>query len=121
MTAIIQTSNYNKGLQNCLIKHLRILEYNIHSSRDAVFNHSINQKIRFVMWIIKILKSNKNICYDLLIIMIETEIIILKRRLDDAIIERQGVKLFDSLQHLERLRKIVTRTHRKGFNDILFY
>ena len=53
--------------------------------------------------------------------MIETEIIILKRRLDDAIIERQSDKLFDSLQHLEWLRKIVTTTHRKGFNDILFY
>jgi hypothetical protein len=63
----------------------------------------------------------KNIPYDELTIMIDTEIIVYKRRLERARTRPMTDKAIDAIQHLEWVRNIIVSTHRKGFNDILFY
>jgi hypothetical protein len=50
--------------------------------------------------------------------MIDTEIIVYKRRLERARTRQMIVKAFDAIQHLEWLRNVIVSTHRKGFNDI---
>ena len=120
MTAVL-ISNYNKHLQDCLSKYLKVFENDIHSSDNPVYNAIINRKLKFIKWILKAIKSNENIQYEMLIIMIDTEIILYKRRLGRARTRPMTDKAFDTIQHLEWLRNVLKSTHRNGFTAMIFY
>jgi hypothetical protein len=121
MAAAIQVFNYNNALQNCLTKHLKIFENDIHTSHNPIYIQIFKRKINFIKWILKAIKSNENIPYDELTIMIDTEIIVYKRRLERARTRPLTDKAIDAIQHLEWIRNVIVSTHGKGFNDILFY
>ena len=57
----------------------------------------------------------------MLLIMIDTEIILYRRKLSEAKTRSLTNKAFDAIEHLEWLRNIVSSTHRSGFNDLLCY
>ena len=118
MTAVL-ICNYNKYLQDCLTKYLKTFENDIHSSHNPIYNAIINRKLKFIKWILKAIKSNENIPHEMLIIMVDTEIILYKRRLGRARTRPVTDKIFDAIQHLEWLRNLLTSTYRRGFNDIL--
>ena len=46
MTAV-QGFDYNKFLQECLIKHLKILQKDIHPSHNPVYDGIIKRKIQY--------------------------------------------------------------------------
>jgi hypothetical protein len=69
--------------------------------------------------VLKEIKSNEKISYETLINMVDTEIIIYKRKLQRASTRPMTFKAFDAIQHLEWLRALLSSTHRRGFNDIL--
>ena len=120
-TTAIKNPNYNKNLENCLTKYLKVFKREVSPSHNPVYNSSIIKKVSFVKWILNTIKSNEIIPYETLIVMIDTEIIIYKRRLEKA---RTGLltdKTYDAIQHLQWLRSLLTSTHRKGFNEILVY
>ena len=117
----VETSNYNKNLQNCLTNHLKIFEKEISPLHNPVYNSSINTKISFVKWILKTIKSDEKIPYETLVVMIDTEIIIYKTRLEKAKTRLITDKTYDAIQHLEWLRNLLASTHRSGFNEILLY
>ena len=51
--AAVQVFDYNKSLQDCLTKHLKIFEKDIHPSHNPVYNGIIKRKIRFIKWVLK--------------------------------------------------------------------
>ena len=57
----------------------------------------------------------------MLLIMIDTEIILYKRKLSQARTRTVTNKVFYAIGNLEWLRNIISTTHRSGFNDLLYY
>ena len=55
------------------------------------------------------------------LLMIDTEIIVYKRRLERARTRPMTDKAIDAIQHLEWIRNVIVSIHRRGFNDIMFY
>ena len=82
MRAAMQAFDYTKRLQECLTKHLKIFEKDIHPSHNTVYNAIIKRKIKFIKWILKAIKSYPDIEFELLITMIDSEIIICKDKLE---------------------------------------
>ena len=57
MTAAVQVSNYNKNLQECLNKHLKIFEKDMSPLHNPVYNAIIKRKIKFIKWILKTIET----------------------------------------------------------------
>ena len=120
MTEVQTTTDYyNRHLQDCLNKYLKAFESDILHSDNPLNNGIIRRKIKFIKWILKEIKINEKISYETLITMVDTEIIIYKRKLQRASTRPTTFKVFDTIQNLEWLRNLLTSTHRRGFNDIL--
>jgi hypothetical protein len=117
VTAAQSNDYYNRHLQDCLTKYLKAFESDILHSDNPLQN--IKRKIKFIKWVLKEIKSNEKISYETLIIMVDTEIIIYKRKLQRASTRPMTFKVFDAIQHLEWLRTLLSSTRRRGFNDIL--
>jgi len=120
-TTALKITTYNKNLENCLTKYMKVFKREVSPSRNPVYNSSITKKVSFVKWILKTIKSNEIIPYETLIVMIDTEIIVYKRRLEKSSTKLLADRTHDAIQHLQWLRSLLTSTHRKGFNEILVY
>ena len=119
MTAV-QAFDYTKGLEECLNKHLKIFEKDIHPSHNPIYNAIIKRKIKFIKWILKAIETYPDIEFQILVTMIDNEIIIYKEKLNHARTRPATDKAFDAIQHLEWLRNVLKSTHRNGFTDMVF-
>ena len=119
--AAIQIPDYNKGLQECLTKHLKIFEKDIHPSHNPVYSGMVKRKIKFIKWILKEIKSYPDVPFEALVTMIDSEIIDYKDKLHRARTRPTTDKAFDTIQHLEWLRNVLKSTHRNGFTGMIFY
>ena len=120
MTAV-QAFDYTKALQECLTKHLKIFENDIHPSHNLMSNGMVKRKIKFIKWILKAIETYPGMEFQVLVTMIDSEIIIYKEKLNQASTRPATDKAFDTIQHLEWLRNVLKSTHRNGFRDMVFY
>ena len=120
MTAL-QVFDYNKSLQGCLIKHLKIFQRDISPLHNPVYNGIIKRKIKFIKWILEVIKTYPDIEFQVLVAMIDSEIIIFKNKLDKARTRPMTDKAFDAIQHLEWLKNLLKSTHKNGFREDMIY
>ena len=120
MTAL-RVFDYNKSLQGCLIKHLKIFQRDISPLHNPVYNGIIKRKIKFIKWILEVIKTYLDIEFQVLVTMIDSEIIIFKNKLDKARTRPMTDKAFDAIQHLEWLKNLLKSTHKNGFREDMIY
>jgi hypothetical protein len=119
--AAVQAFDYNKGLRECLIKHLKIFQKDINPLHNPVYLGIIKRKIKFIKWILKAIETYPEIEFQVLVTMIDSEIIIYKEKLNHARTRPTTDKAFDAIQHLEWLRNMLKTTHSNGFREMIYY
>jgi len=119
--AAVQIFDYNKNLQECLIKHLKIFQKDISPLHNPVYNAIVKRKIKFIRWILETIETYPDIEFQVLVTMIDSETIIYKNKLDKARTRPMSDKAFDAIQHLEWLKNMLKSTHRNGFTEDMVY
>ena len=106
-----------KRVLNITIKNLKkdhtLLE-------DSQYGRSIRKKIRYVKWILKLIKNPSDFTYHELLDIIDEKTEARKKDLLNEITNTQKETTEDSIKSLEWLRNIIESTSRLGFNDIVF-
>jgi len=99
--AAVQEFDYNKGIQECLNKHLKIFEKNNNPLHNPDYNEIIKRKIKFIKWILKTIETYPDIEFQVLVTMVDSKIIIYKNKLDKARTRPVTYRAFDVIRHLE--------------------
>ena len=105
------------GLEKSLRYQVQTLNADLHPSHNPVYLRSIKRKIRFVKWILKVMKSDSFTHQDLLD-MIDIKTDRLKKELDRAKTRTYTDRIYDSIQSLEWLRYLLTSTNRGAFGNL---
>jgi hypothetical protein len=100
-----------EGLKTFLENQVKNLKNEIYPSHNPVFSKSIKKKIRFVEWILKLLKSNE-FTHAQLVEIIDIKMDKLKKELNRARVRTHTDRLYDSIQSLEWLRYVLSSTNR---------
>ena len=106
-----------KRVLNFTIKNLK---KDHHLSDDCTYGRSQRKKIRYVKWILNLVRNPSDFTYHELLNMIDLKIEARKKDLANALTKSQEETISDSIKSLQWLRKIVESTSRLGFNDIIF-
>ena len=106
-----------KRVLNITIKNLK---KDYHLFEDSQCGRSIRKKIRYIKWILKLIKNPSDFTYQELLDMIDEKIEARKKDLIHEITNSQKETTEDSIKSLEWLRNIIESTSRLGFSDIVF-
>jgi hypothetical protein len=120
MTTVIHASDFNILLQKGLKNEIKSLKNDIDLSRDLDYTRSMQEKLRFLKWMLKII-SNENITQQGLIEIVEMEIKRYKHKLNRVRASKPEERVYDSIESLEWLRTAIISTNRGGFNSLPFY
>lgn len=113
----VQAFDDLKGLENSLTHQVKSLNADLHPSHNPVYLRSIRKKIRFVKWILKVIKSD-GFTHQELLEMIDIKTDKLKKELDKARVRTHTDRGYDSIQSLEWLRYILTSANRGAFGNL---
>jgi len=87
---------------------------------DSPYGRSRRKKIRYIKWILKLIKNPSDFTYQELLDVIDEKTEARKKALLNEITSTQKETTEDSIKSLEWLRNIIESTSRLGFNDIVF-
>jgi hypothetical protein len=121
MTAVVETSDFTRCLQEGLNEEINYLKNELALSIDPVCIRSMEEKLRHLTWIFKIVKSGDDITKMVLIEIVETEIRRYKRELSRAVMSRPEEIVYDAIESLEWLRTAIISTDTTKFNNTPFY
>ena len=102
------------GLKRFLENQVKNLKNEIHQSHNPVFSKSIKKKIRFVEWILKLIKSDEDFTYQELLDMIDLKTEAKEKDLANALGNNQKETIEDSIKSLGWLRNIIETTRGMG-------
>jgi hypothetical protein len=105
----VQAFDYTKALQECLNKHLKILEKDISPLHNPVYNAIVSRKIKFIKWILETIKTCPDIEFQMLVTMIDSEIIIYKDKLKRVRTRPVTDKAFDVFDILNGFEMCLNR------------
>jgi hypothetical protein len=106
-----------KRVLNFTIKNLK---KDHHLSDNSTYGRSQRKKIRYVKWILNLIRNPVDFTYCEILDMIDLKIEARKKDLVNTLAKNQKETIEDSIKGLGWLRKIVESTSRLGFNDIIF-
>jgi hypothetical protein len=106
-----------KRVLNFTIKNLK---KDHHLSVDSRYGRSQRKKIRYVKWILNLIRNPSDLTYHELLDMIDLKIEARKKDLANTLAKNQKETIEDSIKSLGWLRNIIETTSKLGFNDIIF-
>jgi hypothetical protein len=106
-----------KRVLNIAVKNLK---KDIHTSEDSAYGRSNRKKIRYVRWILNLIKSEDDFTYQEFLDTIDLKIEARKKDLAKAWIKNPKETIEDSINNLAWLRNIIETTRKREFNDIIF-
>lgn len=106
-----------KRVLNITIKNLK-KDYPL--LEDSPYGRSIRKKIRYIKWVLKLIKNPSDFTYQELLDIIDEKTKARKKDLINEITNSQKETTEDSIKSLEWLRNIVESTNKLGFSDIVF-
>ena len=105
-----------KRVLNINIKNLK----DIQTPEDSVLGRSNRKKLRYLRWILDLIKSDGNFTYQEFLDMIDLKTEAREKDLANALGKNQKEIIEDSIKSLAWLRNIIGTTRGMGFNDIVF-
>lgn len=121
MTTAFETSDFTKCLQIGLKEEIKNLKKEIDVSLDPALMRSMKEKIRHLIWMLKLVKSGDEITKMVLVEIVETEIKRYKRQLNLPVMTKPEEIVYDAIESLEWLRTAIISIDTKKFNNLAFY
>lgn len=121
MTVAFETSDFTKCLQIGLQEEIKNLIKEIDVSLDPALMRSMKEKIRHLIWMLKLVKSGDEITKMVLVEIVETEIKRYKRQLNLPVMTKPEEIVYDAIESLEWLRTAIISIDTKKFNNLAFY
>lgn len=121
MTVVFETSDFTKCLQIGLKEEIKNLKKEIDVSLDPALMRSMKEKIRHLIWMLKLVKSGDEITKMVLVEIVETEIKRYKRQLNLPVMTKPEEIVYDAIESLEWLRTAIISIDTKKFNNLAFY
>ena len=106
-----------KRVLNITIKNLR---KDNHASEDSIRGRSNRKKIRYVKWILKLIKSEDDFTHQELLDMIDLKTEAREKDLANALGKNQKETIEDSIKSLAWLRNIIETSTKMGLRDTMF-
>ena len=106
------------GLKRVLNITIKNLKKDIHTPENSVQGRSNRKKIRYVRWILNLIKSEGDYTYQEFLDTIDLKIEARKKDLAKAWIKNPKETIEDSINNLAWLRNIIETTRKREFNDI---
>jgi hypothetical protein len=121
VTTAFETSDFTKCLQIGLKEEIKNLKKEIDVSLDPALMRSMKEKIRHLIWMLKLVKSGDEITKMVLVEIVETEIKRYKRQLNLPVMTKPEEIVYDAIESLEWLRTAIISIDTKKFNNLAFY
>lgn len=107
-------------LKRVLNINMKNLKKDIQTREDSVLGRSNRKKLRYLRWILDLIKSDGDFTYQELLDMIDLKTEAREKDLANALGKNQKETIEDSIKSLGWLRNIIETTRGMGFNDIVF-
>ena len=106
-----------KRVLNIAVKNLK---KDIHTSEDSAYGRSNRKKIRYVRWILNLIKSEDDFTHQELLDMINLKTEAREKDLVNTLGKNQKETIEDSIKSLAWLRNIIETSTKMGLRDIIF-
>ncbi|HEX7178978.1 MAG TPA: hypothetical protein VF220_04570 [Nitrososphaeraceae archaeon] len=107
-------------LKRVLNINMKNLKKDIQTPEDSVLGRSNRKKLRYLRWILDLIKSDGDFTYQELLDIIDLKTEAREKDLANALGKNQKEIIEDSIKSLAWLRNIIETTRGMGFNDIVF-
>ena len=107
-------------LKRVLNINMKNLKKDIQTREDSVLGRSNRKKLRYLRWILDLIKSDGDFTYQELLDIIDLKTESPGEKFANALGKNQKGTIEDSIKSLAWLRNIIGTTRGMGFNDIVF-